>query len=80
MRLTLQDIYTLADRMLMKIKLLVWCRWVKTYGKSKAHLFKPTVSAAKSILNHLDGIISFAESRITNAFMERLNSVFLAVK
>jgi len=38
------------------------------------------VAAAKSILNHLDGIISFAESRITNAFMEGLNSVFSAVK
>ena len=80
MRLTLQDIYTLADQMLMKRKLLAWCRWVKAYGKSKGYLFKPMVSAAKSVLNHLDGIISFAESRITNAFMEGLNSVFSAVK
>ena len=80
MRLTLQDIYTLTDQMLMKRKLLAWCRWVKAYGKSKGYLFKPMVSAAKSVLNHLDGIISFAESRITNAFMEGLNSVFSAVK
>ena len=80
MRLTLQDIYNLKERTLFKKKLLVWCRWVKVYGKSKGYLFKPMVAAAKSILNHLDGIISFAESRITNAFMEGLNSVFSAVK
>ena len=38
------------------------------------------VAAAESILSHFDGIISFAHSRITNAFMEGLNSVFSAVK
>ena len=80
MRLTLQDIYNLKELTLFKKKLLVWCRWVKAYGKSKGYLFKPMVAAAKSILNHLEGIISFAESRITNAFMEGLNSVFSAVK
>ncbi len=80
MRLTLQDIYNLKERTLFKKKLLIWCRWVKVYGKSKGYLFKPMVAAAKSILNHLDGIISFAESRVTNAFMEGLNSVFSAVK
>jgi len=80
MRLTLQDIYNLKELTPFKKKLLAWCRWVKAYGKSKGYLFKPMVAAAKSILNHLDGIISFAESRITNAFMEGLNSVFSAVK
>ena len=81
MRLTLQDIYTtIVDPTLFKRKLLVWCRWVKAYSKSKGYLFKPMVAAAKSILNHLDGIINFAESRVTNAFMEGLNSVFSAVK
>jgi transposase len=53
---------------------------VKSYGKSKGYLFKPLVAAAESILNRFDGIISFAHSRITNAFMEGLNSVFSAVK
>jgi transposase len=38
------------------------------------------VTAANTIMNHLDGIISFAKDRITNAFMEGLNSVFSAVK
>ena len=76
MRLTLQDIYSLKEPTLFKKKLLAWCRWVQAYGKSKGYVFKPMIAAAKSVLNHLDGIISFAQSRITNAFMERLNSVF----
>lgn len=80
MRLTLQDIYALREPVLFKSKLLDWCDWVNTYSQSKGYLFKPMVSAAKSILKHLDGIISFAESRISNAFMEGLNSVFSAVK
>ena len=80
MRLTLQDIYSLKRPTLFKKKLLIWCRWVKAYGRSKGYLFKPMIAAATSILNHLDGIISFAEYRITNAFMEGLNSVFSAVK
>lgn len=80
MRLTLQDIYNINVLEPFKRKLLDWCEWVKNYGESKGYLFKPMVAAAKSIINHFDGIISFAESRITNAFMEGLNSVFSAVK
>ncbi len=80
MRLSLQDIYSLTEPTLFKRKLLAWCRWVSNYGNSKGYLFKPMIAAAKSVLNHLDGIVSFAESRITNAFMEGLNSVFSAVK
>jgi transposase len=80
MRLTLRDIYHITDQGLFKRKLLAWCRWVKTYGNPQAYLVKPMVAAAVSILNHLNGIIGFAESRITNAFMEGLNSVFSAVK
>ena len=80
MRLTLQDIYSLTEPTLFRRKLLGWCRWVSNYGTSKGYLFKPMIAAAKSVLNHLDGIVSFAESRITNAFMEGLNSVFSAVK
>ena len=38
------------------------------------------VAAAESILSHFDGIMSFAHSRITNAFMKGINSVFSAVK
>jgi len=80
MRLTLQDIYGLTEVTLFKRKLLAWCRWVKTYAKNKGYIFKPMIAAAQSVLNHLEGIINFAESRITNAFMEGLNSVFSAVK
>lgn len=80
MRLTLPEIYSLAEPTLFNGKLLAWCCWGKTYGKFKGYLFKPMVSAAKSILDHLEGIVNFAESRITNALMKGLNSVFSGVK
>lgn len=81
MRLTLQDIYNnIAQPILFKKKLLAWCRWIKIYAKNKAFVFKPMVIVAKSVEKHLDGIISFCQTRITNAYMEGLNSVFSAVK
>ena len=80
MRLNLQEIYNLNSLECFKRKLNEWCDWVQSYGKSKGYLFKPMVAAAKSILSHFNGILSFASSRITNAFMEGLNSVFSAVK
>lgn len=80
MRLNLQEIYNLQSLDLFKLKIIEWCDWIKDYAKSKGYVFKPMLKAAESILKHLDGIISFAESRITNAFMEGLNSVFSAVK
>ena len=80
MRLNLQEIYNLLSLDIFKLKIIQWCDWIKNYAKSKGYIFKPMLKVAKSILKHLDGIISFAESRITNAFMEGLNSVFSAVK
>lgn len=80
MRLTLQDIYALTEEMVFKRKLLAWCRWVKAYARKKGYLFEPMKKAAESVLNHLEGIITFAQTRITNAFMEGLISVFSAVK
>jgi transposase len=65
---------------LFKRKLLAWCRWVKIYTKTNAYIFAAMVIAANTRLRHLDGIISFAADRVTNAFMEGLNSVFSAVK
>jgi transposase len=32
------------------------------------------------VLNHLDGILAYWKEKITNAFMEGLNSVFSATK
>lgn len=80
MRLTLRDIYEINDETVFKRKLLAWSRWVKIYAQKKRYIFAPMVTAANTIMNHLDGIISFARDRITNAFMEGLNSVFSAVK
>jgi transposase len=65
--LTLRDIYEIKSETLFIRKLLVWCRWVKIYATKKAYIFGPMVIAANTILRHLDGIISFAADRVTNA-------------
>jgi transposase len=80
MRLTLRDIYEIKSETLFKRKLLTWCRWVKLYANKNAYIFAPMVIVTNTRLRHLDGIISFAADRVTNAFMEGLNSVFSAVK
>lgn len=74
-RLNLQEIYHLNSLECFGRKLIEWCDWVQSYGKSKGYLFKSMIVAANSILNHFEGVVSFSSSRITYAFMEGLNSV-----
>jgi transposase len=81
MRLVLQDIYRSVDVGQAKHRLLIWCRWVRWV----AHLFKKNLFAsmlrlAKTISEHLAGILAHWKWRLTNAFMEGLNSVFSATK
>jgi len=80
MKLTLREIYEIPHVPLFRKKLREWCRWVKRFGSKKGYIFKPMIGAVNTILKHFDGIISFAEARVSNAFMEGLNSVFSAVK
>jgi transposase len=81
MRLTLQDIYGLADAILAKKKLLQWCRWVeRTAKRAGPSLFWKMDDCAGMIRRHLAGILAHWASRTTNAFMEGLFSVFSATK
>lgn len=81
MRLTLQDIYALADGILAKKKLLQWCGLVERTARSQpAGLFRKMADCAGMIRRHLAGILAHWESRTTNAFMEGLFSVFSATK
>jgi transposase len=80
MRLNPKKICNLNSLRCFKHQLIQWCEWGQAYGKSEGYLFKPMIAAAKSILNHVDVIIRFAASRITNAFIEGPNSVLPAVK
>jgi transposase len=81
MRLTLQDIYKIPHQILAKKKLLAWCRWVRRVAK-KYHslLFRDMLRCAKMIETHLVGILAHWSHKMTNAFLEGLNSVFSAVK
>lgn len=81
MRLTLQDIYLIQDIDLAKRKLLAWCRWVRRVAKKyKELMFAAMVKCADMIELHLPGILAHWKHRLTNGFMEGLNSVFSAVK
>jgi transposase len=81
MRLQLQDIYKLPTASEARERLLAWCRWVRwTSRKHKPVLFAPMVKIAQMIQSHLPGILAHWKWRLTNAFMEGLNSVFQAVK
>jgi len=81
MRLTLQDIYLLNDVNVAKRKLRAWCRWVHAVARRHVSLmFAHMVKCANMIEVHLNGILAHWKHRLTNGFMEGLNSVFSAVK
>jgi len=81
MRLVLQDIYKSPTREQAHRRLLIWCRWVRWVARlHNPRLFAAMVQAAKMITKHLAGILAHWKWKLTNAFMEGLNSVFSAVK
>jgi transposase len=80
MRLALQAIYQLPPRR-AKHRLLSWCRWVSRAAvKAPAQLLAPMARVAKMIETHLHGILAHWSARVTNAFLEGLNSLFAATK
>ena len=81
MRLALQEIYTLPLRRQAKRRLASWCNWVRREAaKAKFYLLAAMEKVVQMIEKHLDGILAHWKHRITNAFMEGLNSVFSAVR
>jgi transposase len=81
MRLVLQDIYRSSDAIQAKRRFAVWCRWVRMVShQAPRHYFAAMLGSAKMVLRHLDGILAHWKEKITNAFMEGLNSVFSATK
>ena len=80
MKTTLQDIYELRDIRIFKHKLQYWIRWVKRYTNKHPYVFSSMKRSALTIENHFDGIIAYAENRLSNAFMEGLFSVFSAAR
>jgi transposase len=80
MRLALQAIYLLPLPR-AKRRLLSWCRWVNRAAiLAPAHLLRPMLRVANMISSHLPGILAHWSAKVTNAFLEGLNSLFSATK
>lgn len=81
MRLALQKIYHCRTAQKAEERFTSWCRWVrKQAAKVQWGLLAPMVKIAAMVESHIKGILAHWTGRITNAFMEGLNSVFSAVK
>src|SRR6266850_257788 len=81
MRLVLQDIYKSPTVTVAQRRLKIWCRWVRWVVRfHKSRLIASMISVAELVEDHLAGILAHWKWRLTNAFMEGLNSVFSAVK
>ncbi len=81
MRLGLQDIYRLASVQEARHRFLAWCRWVRWVAKKHmSSIFLSMLKVARMVENNLPGILAHWKWRLTNAFMEGLNSVFQATK
>jgi transposase len=81
MRLNLQEIYREEQVERAREKFLDWCRLVRLAAETTPKvIFAAMLGAAKMIETHLDGILAHWEHRVTNAYMEGLNSVFSATK
>jgi len=81
MRLVFQDIYCSGTVEEARKRLKVWCRWVRLVAaQAPRSYFAAMLGSAKMVLNHLEGILAYWKGKVTNAFMEGLNSVFSATK
>jgi transposase len=81
MRLVFQDIYRSADATTARRRLEVWCRWVRWAARfCQFNLLASMVKVARMVQEHLAGILAHWKWRLTNAFLEGLNSVFSATK
>jgi transposase len=80
MRLALQKIYEIPTVEKARSKLRAWCRWVRwSAAKYKPEVMADMVRCATTFEREIEGILAHWDGRITNAFMEGLNSVFSAV-
>jgi transposase len=79
MRLSLQEIYDEEDPVMARQRLLDWCQLIRQTAQTLPKiLFASMLGVAKMIENHLEGIMAHWTHKVTNAYMEGLNSVFSA--
>jgi transposase len=70
----LREILTRKQINVARVMLRQWCTNVM---RSKV---EPMKAVARLIRNHLEGIVAWARSRLTNGFLEALNGLFQAAK
>jgi transposase len=81
MRLALQGIYALPYRSLALRRFGSWCRWVRKMARRAPQgLLEAMLKVAEMVERHLEGILAHWSARVTNAFLEGLNSLFSATK
>ena len=81
MKLSLQNIYRLPFKSQASRRIDSWCNHVhKKAKKAPKSLLMPMIKISEMIQRHKEGILAYWDGKITNAFMEGLNSVFSATK
>nr|WP_325063389.1 transposase [Acidithiobacillus caldus] len=73
-RLTFQDIFTIKNRHQGATLLKAWLENARTSD------LPPIVRVAYTIMNHLDGVLRWFESQITNGILEGFNSLIQSAK
>ena len=74
MKLTLQDFYEQANPRAAREFLLDWCEMARTAG------LEAMAKVAKTLETHLEGVLRWFTSKITNGLLEGINSLIQAAK
>jgi len=72
-----EDLREILDRKQINVVRELLTQWCTNVMRSKV---EPMKAVAKMIRNHLEGIVAWARTRMTNGFLEALNSLFQAAK
>jgi transposase len=73
-KLSLKDFWTFNDKLLADDFLKKWYFWA-THSQ-----IEPIIEAAKTIKSHWNGIINYAETKISNGVLEGINSMVQSAK
>ena len=73
-KLSLKDFWTFNDKLLADDFLKKWYFWA-THSQ-----IEPIIEAAKTIKSHWNGIINYAETKISNGVLEGMNSMVQSAK
>jgi len=73
-KLSLKDFWTFNDKVLAEDFLKKWYYW------ASHSQIKPIIDTAKTIKAHWNGIINYAETKISNGVLEGINSVVQSAK